>query len=235
MTLGERIKLCRQSKGMSQEKVAEFVGVSRQAVTKWEANLSAPSTDNLFKLAEILGTTVDLLLDSQQSEPSSTEQPLHPHETEEGDVMKKKQQQKKNILTALLIASGYLFLYFLGRVIWCDLWQSNWIGWLFTVRPAGEHSYLYGWLLSSNIFWYAAVISVIPAFWGKYFFSYATLFGFVAGLLFGTVFGPNPEGAQWGFGHYGWAIWGAIFLIAIIVGIFMEHYKKKKTSSIYKS
>ena len=62
MALGERIKKCRQSAGMFQEKVAEGVGVSRQAVTKWETNQSAPNTENLFKLAGIFGTTVDLLL-----------------------------------------------------------------------------------------------------------------------------------------------------------------------------
>ena len=66
MTLGERIKTCRQKVGMSQEKVAELVGVSRQAVTKWEANQSAPNTENLFKLAEIFGTTVDMLLESEK-------------------------------------------------------------------------------------------------------------------------------------------------------------------------
>ena len=42
MTVGERIKTCRQNTGMSQEKVADLIGVSRQAVTKWEANQSAP-------------------------------------------------------------------------------------------------------------------------------------------------------------------------------------------------
>ena len=63
MSLGERIKRCRQNVGLSQEKIAELVGVSRQAVTKWERNQSAPSTENLFKLAEIFGTTVDMLLD----------------------------------------------------------------------------------------------------------------------------------------------------------------------------
>ena len=55
MSLGERIKEQRKSSGLSQEKVAEFVGVSRQAVTKWETGQSAPSTENLFKLAEIFG------------------------------------------------------------------------------------------------------------------------------------------------------------------------------------
>ena len=67
MTLGEKIKACRQDAGMSQEKVAEFLGVSRQAVTKWEANLSAPNTENLFKLAEVFGTTVDFLLASPEA------------------------------------------------------------------------------------------------------------------------------------------------------------------------
>ena len=60
MSLGERIKEQRKNCGLSQEKVAELVGVSRQAVTKWEAEQSAPSTENLFRLAEIFGTTVDI-------------------------------------------------------------------------------------------------------------------------------------------------------------------------------
>ena len=37
MSLGERIKNCRKSAGFSQDKLAELVGVSRQAVAKWEA------------------------------------------------------------------------------------------------------------------------------------------------------------------------------------------------------
>ena len=40
MTLSERIRQCRQQAGLSQEQVAELVGVSRQAVAKWEAGVS---------------------------------------------------------------------------------------------------------------------------------------------------------------------------------------------------
>ena len=72
MELSERIKALRQKHGLSQEKLAEQVGVSRQAVAKWEAGQSAPSTDNLFRLAEVLDTTVDLLL---QKEPTSEDSP----------------------------------------------------------------------------------------------------------------------------------------------------------------
>jgi len=63
MTLGERIRSQRNRSGLSQERVAELVGVSRQAVTKWESGQSAPSTENLFRLAEVFGTTVDMLPD----------------------------------------------------------------------------------------------------------------------------------------------------------------------------
>ena len=75
MTLGERIKNQRTRVGLSQERVAELVGVSRQSVTKWESGQSAPSTENLFRLAEIFGTTVDMLLDIPDEKNSkSTDQ-----------------------------------------------------------------------------------------------------------------------------------------------------------------
>ena len=47
---------------MTQEFVAESIGVSRQAVSKWEMGTSDPSTSNLFALAKLYGTTVEALL-----------------------------------------------------------------------------------------------------------------------------------------------------------------------------
>lgn len=105
MALGERIKTCRQNAGMSQEKVAELLGVSRQAVTKWEANQSAPNTENLFKLAEIFGTTVDMLLDSNDnSKQSSAEQIYYLYKMEEEKKKASKRRKiKKYISIALVI------------------------------------------------------------------------------------------------------------------------------------
>ena len=232
MALGERIKACRQSAGMSQEKVAELVGVSRQAVTKWEVNQSAPNTENLFKLAEIFGVTVDMLLASEgENKASPAEQIYYLYKMEEEKKNTiKKQKLRRNILIALLIAAVYMAIYLIGRMIWCDLSQSNLMGWLVTTIPSGEHSYLYGWLLSSNLFWYAMVISVIPAFWGKHKFSCTTLIGFVIGFVAGMILGPYPEGAAIGHGHYGWAIWSAIYLMSIVAGVIAERYKKKTNS-----
>lgn len=227
MALGERIKTCRQKVGMSQEKVAELVGVSRQAVTKWELNQSAPNTENLFKLAEIFGTTVDMLLESENAmKQSPAEQIYYLYKMEEEKKKNLKQKtQKRNILNAIFIIIGYLTIYFIGRIIWCDINESSFLGWLFIVRPSGKHSYLYGWLLSSNLFWYAMAISVIPSILGKFKFSVFTTVGFIVGIIVGMIFGPYPEGAAIGHNHYGWAIWGTIYFISIIIGIIVEKYK----------
>ena len=61
--LDEKLAGYRKAKGMSQEKVAEYMGVSRQAVTKWEGNVSKPSSDHLIRLAELFEVSVDVLLE----------------------------------------------------------------------------------------------------------------------------------------------------------------------------
>ena len=47
---------------MTQEFVAETIGVSRQSVSKWEQGLTDPSTSNLFALAKLFGVSVEELL-----------------------------------------------------------------------------------------------------------------------------------------------------------------------------
>ena len=74
MTLGERIREQRKARGMSQEMVAGHLGVSRQAVAKWESGQSAPSAENLHRLAELLGTTAGSLLDSPAVGSGTAEQ-----------------------------------------------------------------------------------------------------------------------------------------------------------------
>ena len=61
-SLGEAIKERRTALGMTQEFVAEQLGVSRQAVSKWENGTSDPSTANLFALAKLFGISVEDLL-----------------------------------------------------------------------------------------------------------------------------------------------------------------------------
>lgn len=60
--LAERIKNLRKDAGLSQEQMAERLGVSRQAVTRWETGLGTPDLDNLVAVADLFGVTVDALL-----------------------------------------------------------------------------------------------------------------------------------------------------------------------------
>ena len=62
MTAGERIYQCRKKKKLSQEYVATVLGVSRQAVSKWENDLSVPDTMNYINLAKIFGVSVEYLV-----------------------------------------------------------------------------------------------------------------------------------------------------------------------------
>ena len=47
-------------------------------------------------------------------------------------------------------------------------------------------------------------------------------------VLAGILFGPNPAGAALGQGHYGWAIWGGIFLASFPLGWFYQKYRSKR-------
>ena len=61
-TLGEVIKKHRVECKMTQEFVAEALGVSREAVSKWESGISDPSTTNLMALAKLFGVDVEDML-----------------------------------------------------------------------------------------------------------------------------------------------------------------------------
>lgn len=62
VSLGEAIKANRLRCQMTQEFVAETIGVSRQAVSKWESGVSDPSTGNLIALAKLFGISPEELL-----------------------------------------------------------------------------------------------------------------------------------------------------------------------------
>ena len=63
MTLGEKIKDLRKAASITQEELAEKIGVSRQAVTKWESDVGMPDVENLKIIATLFNITVDELLD----------------------------------------------------------------------------------------------------------------------------------------------------------------------------
>lgn len=77
MKLSEKIFYCRKKAGMSQETLAEKLGVSRQAVSKWENGDATPELEKLLLLAQTFQVTTDWLLspDAPMEEPASAPQP----------------------------------------------------------------------------------------------------------------------------------------------------------------
>ena len=73
MTLSEKILYCRKRRALSQEALAEKIGVSRQAISKWETGETAPELSKLALLAKTFGVTADWLI-SEDNPPESAAQ-----------------------------------------------------------------------------------------------------------------------------------------------------------------
>ena len=70
MTIGKRIALLRKEKGMTQEDLSNAMGISPQAVSKWENDQTCPDISALPKLSKLLGVTVDELLEGKAETPA---------------------------------------------------------------------------------------------------------------------------------------------------------------------
>ena len=66
MTLGETLKETRKQASLSQEQLAEKLGVSRSAVAKWETDNGIPDVGNLKVIAQLLNVSIDYLLDDRE-------------------------------------------------------------------------------------------------------------------------------------------------------------------------
>ena len=84
-TLGRRIQEARKAAGLSQESLGERLGVSRQAVSKWEADASVPDLENLIAMSRIFGVTIGALLGMEPAaeEPTEEDSPEAPGEEAE--------------------------------------------------------------------------------------------------------------------------------------------------------
>lgn len=74
MTTGEKITDCRKKLGITQAELAKELGVTRQAVSRWESDLAFPETDKLTKMSKLFSVTCDWLLNYNTSESSDKEE-----------------------------------------------------------------------------------------------------------------------------------------------------------------
>ena len=70
-SMGELISGLRKEKGMTQRELAEQMNVTDKAVSKWERDLSCPDINSLPRLAEMLGISVEELLDTSKKDEAT--------------------------------------------------------------------------------------------------------------------------------------------------------------------
>ena len=131
VTMGKRIADLRKQKGMTQEQLANQVGVTAQAVSKWENDLSCPDISVLPQLAEVLGVTTDELLGKVQlrslTVEDSEKSEKHKHTV---NVRLNMNKWEKVIFALLVMGLGIVFLLNAFHVIqlgsgitfWSVLW-----------------------------------------------------------------------------------------------------------------
>lgn len=224
MTLGTRIKEHRTKAKLSQEKVAELVGVSRQAVTKWESDQSAPTMDNLFRLAEIFGTTVDALVTDETDERSVAKLVYQMIQEDKARQRARFLEiSRQRLIDGAKVLACYLILFLLCKLLWADREHLTLITWLINTYYE-FHTMFFGWLLRTHWFWYAALISIAAAMLGLKRLSVTTIAGFAIGLpmgeYLGCLAGLIPEAYS-----VGGEVWTLMFLGSIPFGAWLQHFK----------
>lgn len=94
LTMGQRISEQRKKLGLSQEALGEQTGVSRQAISKWEADAAVPEIDKLIALSKLFGVSVGWLLGVEETAPQAAPETLSDKQLELVEQIMKKYQPR---------------------------------------------------------------------------------------------------------------------------------------------
>ena len=116
-----RLVSLRKKKGLSQEELAEKIGVSRQAISKWERAESSPDTENLIALASVYGLSIDSMLNQDnpkaKAHPNNDQYEPSPNEQNHSGSFDWKRFPYPVIVTIVYLILGTVF----------DLWHPGWL------------------------------------------------------------------------------------------------------------
>lgn len=179
---GDYLKQLRTQNNLSQEKLAEKLGVSRQSISKWEQGYAVPDTDNMFKLSKLYEMSVDAILNCGETTVTPAAENAEGKETADAPVSaginnepeakdnndKTKQHKKKK--RSWIFAAYPVIAIFVMAALGCinsELWKTSWI-FLLTIPLfyTGIFAYEKKNLL---IFCYPVVVLIIFLLGGFYF------------------------------------------------------------------
>lgn len=105
MTFAEKLRTIRKQTGMSQEKLAEKLGVSRQAITKWETDAGIPDIENIMAISSLFHISINELLGNENKETPRTDYLFE--SVTEYDIDEPKRYDMKFGGAKRLVLSGY--------------------------------------------------------------------------------------------------------------------------------
>lgn len=134
LEIANRLQKLRKEKGYSQEQLAAELGISRQAVSKWERAESSPDTDNLICLAKLYGVSLDELLSTDETvdeilDNNKKDAELVQESEEEIEDQIVNNNKVYRILEGMIPIVATITYLLLGSLL--DLWHPGWIVFLF--------------------------------------------------------------------------------------------------------
>lgn len=108
MTVGDKIQNMRKARGWSQEDLADRVGVTRQAISRWESNTAKPDADKIISICDLFGVSADYLLRDKYSGEGDLEGQQEP------TIIRSPTVTAMQILGILLIISSVLVICAMG-------------------------------------------------------------------------------------------------------------------------
>lgn len=207
MTIGKRISELRKAMGYSQEYIAEQLGVSRQAVSKWEQDLSSPSTGNLLNLAQLFNISADELLYMSTEQSSALEEYAQRKLMEEQKRDEKKILWIKRIKRILILVARYVILYFA-----CS----------FLDYQLGKDVLVFNWMTKRNVLQITCVISIMMVFLELPRTGYVLLFGSLGGVIIGQLIGSLEAAASAVGKDNSWLYYLIGLYAAGIIGLWQE-------------
>ena len=173
MNLADRIQHLRKARGISQEELADKIGVSRQAVSKWESEQSIPDIEKIILLSDYFETTTDFLLNGIEPAP---------------ELEKKFSAMVFSVIGTVLNAVGFV----LSVVIWIERQMSYAVGIGLVVMLIGTGVFLIGQVTDTRDRRKAGRLFWIPNVWILLMIPLSCCFNIMDGLLGGFLGQPAP-------------------------------------------
>ena len=207
MTVGEKIRLLRKSKGLTQDAVAFDLGVSRQAIAKWEGGQSSPNSENLIKLANLLSAPIDELTDTKPYQPTALEEYVR-----QKLENRKKFQEAKRIAFKMIQAIALILIAYIAVYGIC----------LLVFYLAGIRNCIWKWMQSNHILMITCLVHVVIFSLGKKIVGVSLFLGTIVAIIVSNTAGLSMmRRSPIGYNN-GWVFYLATLFVFYIIGFFAE-------------